>query len=155
GAQQYPAHWAGDENSTWEAFRHSIFAGLSAGVSGIPFWGWDIGGFSGEIPSAELYLRATAMATFCPIMQYHAEYNNHQLPSRDRTPWNIQDRTGDEAVIRTYRFYANVRMNLMPYLISEARHCVDTGQPMMRALALAYPNDPTCAQFPYEYQFGR
>ena len=45
-----PAHWAGDENSTWDAYRHSILAGLSAGISGIPFWGWDIGGFSGEIP---------------------------------------------------------------------------------------------------------
>jgi alpha-glucosidase (family GH31 glycosyl hydrolase) len=155
GAQRYPAHWAGDEDSTWEAFRHSIFAGLSAGVSGIPFWGWDIGGFSGEIPSAELYLRATAMAAFCPIMQYHAEYNSHQLPRRDRTPWNIQDRTGDEAVIRTYRFYANLRLNLMPYLITEARHCVETGQPMMRALALAYPDDLTCADFPYQYLFGR
>ena len=33
----------------------------------IPFWGWDFAGFSGEIPTAELYLRATAMATFCPI----------------------------------------------------------------------------------------
>ncbi len=155
GAQQYPAHWAGDENSTWDAFRHSIFAGLSAGVSGIPFWGWDIGGFSGEIPSAELYLRATAMAAFCPIMQYHAEYNEHRLPRRDRTPWNIQERTGNDAVIRTYRFYANLRMSLMPYILAEAQYCVETGQPMMRALALAYPDDPTCAEFPYQYLFGR
>ena len=68
GAGAFPAHWAGDENSTWEAYRRSIVAGLSAAMSGVVFWGWDIAGFSEELPSAELYLRATAMAAFCPIM---------------------------------------------------------------------------------------
>jgi len=155
GAQQFPVHWAGDENSTWDAFRHSILAGLSAGISGIPFWGWDIGGFSGEIPDAELYMRATAMAAFCPIMQYHAEYNDHRLPRRDRTPWNIVERTGHPKVLSTYRFFANLRMNLMPYLIQEAKYCVESGQPMMRALAAVYPSDANCANYPYQYLFGR
>src|SRR5262249_36295087 len=155
GAQRYPAHWAGDENSTWDAFRHSILAGLSAGISGIPFWGWDIGGFSGEIPSAELYLRAAAMSAFCPIMQYHAEFNEHRLPRRDRTPWNIQERTGDTKVIPTYRFYANVRMSLMPYLLAEAAHCVISGEPMMRALCLTYPDDTITRNYRYQYLFGR
>src|SRR6185369_138916 len=152
-AQRSPAHWAGDENSTWEAFRHSILAGLSAGISGIPFWGWDIGGFSGEIPSAELYMQATAMAAFCPIMQYHAEFNEHRMPRRDRTPWNMQERTGNPNVIQTYRFYANVRMSLMPYLIAEAQHSAETGEPMMRALPLAYPDDSACREYPYQYLF--
>jgi alpha-glucosidase (family GH31 glycosyl hydrolase) len=155
GAQRCPAHWAGDENSTWDAFRHSILAGLSAGISGIPFWAWDIGGFSGEIPTAELYLRATAMAAFCPIMQYHAEYNDHRIPRRDRTPWNMQERTGHPDVLSTYRFYANLRMNLMPYLLQEADYCVSTGRPMMQALPLAYPDDPQCRRYPYQYLFGR
>jgi alpha-glucosidase (family GH31 glycosyl hydrolase) len=150
GSQRSPAHWAGDENSTWDAYRHSILAGLSAGISGIPFWGWDIGGFSGEIPSAELYLRGAAMAAFCPIMQYHAEYNQHRLPSHDRTPWNIQDRTGDERVIPIFRFFVNVRHNLMPYIWQEAEYAAQTGQPMMRA---AYLTDHQAS--PYQYFFGK
>jgi len=155
GAQRYPAHWAGDENSTWDAFRHSILAGLSAGISGISFWGWDIGGFSGEIPTAELYMRATAMAAFCPIMQYHAEFNDHRELRRDRTPWNIQARTENAKVVPTYQFYANVRMNLMPYILAEAAHYVDSGRPMMQSLALAYSTDLCCRDYPYEYLFGR
>ena len=75
-----PCHWAGDEASTWEAFRASITAGLTAGASGVLFWGWDLAGFSGEIPTVELYLRATAMAALCPIMQYHSEFNHGRLP---------------------------------------------------------------------------
>lgn len=155
GAQAYPCHWAGDENSTWEAFRASILAGLNAGLSGIPFWGWDLAGFSGEIPSAELYLRAAAMAAFCPVMQYHSEYNEHRLPCRDRTPWNIAERTGDPDVISVYRFYANVRMNLLPYIYSEAWHSTQTGLPLMRAMWFEYPDDSICRDMEDQYLFGR
>lgn len=154
GCQAYPCHWAGDENSTWEAFRASILAGLSAGASGIPFWGWDIAGFSGEIPSAELYLRATAMACFCPIMQYHSEFNEHRKPSRDRTPWNIQARTGDRDVISVFRKYAQLRMELLPYIYEEARQASVTGIPLMRALPIEFPDDPRARKVPYQYMFG-
>jgi len=155
GSQRYPAHWAGDENSTWEAFRHSIVAGLSAGASGIPFWGWDIAGFSGEIPSGELYRRAWMMATFCPIMQYHSEYNANRKPSRDRTPWNIAERTGDEEVLPVCRFYTAVRRQLRPYILREAEHTARTGRPLMCALPLAYAADPRVHAYPYQYLFGR
>ncbi len=94
GSQAHGAFWAGDENSTWEAFRWSLFAGLSASASGILYWGWDLAGFSGEVPTAELYLRSAAAAAFVPIMQYHSEFNHHRTPSRDRTPWNIAERYG-------------------------------------------------------------
>jgi alpha-glucosidase (family GH31 glycosyl hydrolase) len=150
GSQRAPAHWAGDENSTWDAYRHSILAGLSAGISGIPFWGWDIGGFSGAIPSAELYLRSAAMAAFCPIMQYHSEFNQHRVPKNDRTPWNMQERTSDERVVPTFRFFVNVRHNLMPYIWQEAQYAAQTGQPMMQALKLWHAQATD-----YQYMFGR
>ena len=150
GSQRSPLHWAGDENSTWEAYQHSIYAGLSAGISGIPFWGWDIGGFSGEIPDAELYLRATAMATFCPVMQYHSAPNPAREVNMDRTPWNIEARTGDDRVVAAFRHFAEVRQNLLDYIWREAQHCAATGEPMMRALRLWYPQAGE-----FQYFFGR
>ena len=155
GAQAYPCHWAGDEISTWAAFRGSILAGLSAGISAIPFWGWDLGGFGGEIPSAELYLRAAAMAVFCPIMQYHSDYNEHRKPCRDRTPWNIAERTGEPEVIEVYRRLAQLRMQLLPYIQTEAAHCAATGEPLMRALFLDWPEDPVSWSVADQYCFGR
>lgn len=154
GAQAFPCHWAGDENSTWEAFQHSILAGLNAGISGITFWGWDFAGFSGEIPSAELYLRAAAMAIFCPIMQYHSEYNHHRKPSNDRTPWNIAERTQTPEVLSIFQFFARLRMNLLPYILHTARQSALTGLPMMRTLCLAYPQDDKASAYPYQYLFG-
>ncbi|TDT15449.1 galactose mutarotase-like protein [Ilumatobacter fluminis] len=155
GAGSVPCHWAGDEDSTWEAFRASILAGLNAGLSGVPFWGWDLAGFSGEIPSVELFARSTAMAAFCPIMQYHAEFNHGRLPNRDRTPWNLAERHDDPAPIEIYRHYAHLRERLLPYLAAEADHAVERGVPMMRPVWFDDPADEQAWSEPLHYLFGR
>jgi len=154
GAATVPCHWAGDEDSTWEAFRASITAGLTAGASGVLFWGWDLAGFSGEIPSAELYVRSTAMAAFCPIMQYHSEFNHHRLPSRDRTPWNIAERTGDRRALEIHRRFARLRERLVPYLAAQGRRSAETSRPLMRALCFDWPDDPAVWDHPFEYLLG-
>lgn len=153
GVQQHPGHWAGDEDSNWQAFRSNLFAMLSMSISGEPFVGWDIAGFGGEPPSAELYLRASAFSVFCPIMQYHSEFAHLEL-SRDRTPWNIQERTGDPNVIAEFRDLVNLRMNLLPYIQHQAWASVQTGLPLMRPLALEYPQDAKAREYPCEYFFG-
>lgn len=152
GAQTMPAHWAGDERSTFEAFQRSLKAGLNAGMSGLIFWGWDFAGFNGKIPTAELYLRATEMATFIPIMQYHAESKAQY--NQDRTPWNIQERTGDKTVIPIFRKYANLRMNLLPYIFDESQKAVNSHLPLMKALYLEYQDDPKVSDCFDEFLFG-
>jgi len=152
GAQNMPLHWAGDEKSTFSAFRSSIVAGLSCGMSGIPFWGWDLGGFSGEIPTAELYIRSAQMAAFCPVMQYHAESKGEF--NLDRTPWNIAERTGQTQVLDEYKKYADIRMNLLPYIYEQARLSSLTGRPLMQAMAIAYPEDLQCRSLTTQYMFG-
>ena len=152
GAQNFPAHWAGDERSTFGAFKRSLIAGINAGLAGIVFWGWDLAGFNGDIPTAELFMRSSSMAAFCPIMQYHAESKAEF--NQDRTPWNIAARTGHNEVIDVYRYFANVRMNLMPYLYQEAKNASETGIPMMRALMLDYPEDARVRGLYDEYLFG-
>lgn len=154
GAQRNSIFWAGDQQSTFTAFREAVRAGISAGQSGIPFWAWDMAGFTGSFPTSELYLRAAAQATFSPIMQYHSEKADPS-PSQARTPWNVQARTGDTSVIPTFRKYANIRMNLIPYLYTEAKHSSTTGHPMMRAMSFAFPGDATAAGQEQQYMFGR
>jgi 1,3-alpha-isomaltosidase len=153
GSAAHPCHWAGDEDSTWEAFRASITAGITAGACGIFFWGWDIAGFSGELPSAELYMRSTATACFAPIMQYHSEYHQ-RTPSRDRTPWNVAEQTGDPRVLDVYRRFAHLRMRLQPYLQAQARLSVATGRPLMRALFFEVDDDERIWDFEHQYFLG-
>ncbi len=155
GAQRYPSHWAGDENSTWSAYKNSIRAGLSASVSGISVWGWDIAGFSGEIPTVELYLRSAAMACFCPIMQYHSELHGAS-ENRDRSPWNIAERHDDTRALSLYRDFAQLRMKLLDYFYDEAQALSAEGLPLMRYPALEYPEaHDFLAGDPFAYLFGR
>ena len=122
--------------------------------SGVPFWAWDMAGFTGTFPSSELYLRAAAQQTFSPIMQYHSE-KSAPATSEARTPWNVQARTGDTSVIPSFRKFANTRMNLVPYLYTEAKTSSDTGLPMMQAMDLAYPADPATATLDQQYMLGK
>lgn len=154
GSQAHGAFWAGDENSTWEAFRWSMLAGLSAASSGILYWGWDFAGFSGQTPSAELYLRSAAAAAFVPIMQYHSEFNHHRTPSHDRTPWNIAERTGDAQVIPIFKKFTDLRERLVPYLADAMRQAIATSRPLMRPLYFDYPNDPLVWEHPMQWMLG-
>lgn len=153
GSASVPCHWAGDEDSTWDAFRASISAGLSAGACGVIFWGWDFAGFSGELPDPELYVRAAEMATLCPIMQYHSEYNHHRTPSRDRTPWNVAERSGDPSVLDAIRRLVNLRGRLVPYLADQGRKAVEEGLPLMRALFFE-TDDERLWEFADQYLLG-
>jgi alpha-glucosidase (family GH31 glycosyl hydrolase) len=155
GSQSHGAFWAGDENSTWEAFRWSLFAGLNATASGILYWGWDIAGFSGEIPTPELYLRSMAAATFVPIMQYHSEFNHHRTPSRDRTPWNIAERTGDDSVLAGVRRLVHLRERLVPYLSAESAWAIGQGTALMRPLFFDWPDDEALWAHPLQWMLGR
>lgn len=154
GAGSFPGHWAGDEKSTWEAYRASLTAGLTAGASGVFAWSWDHGGFSGPLPSAELYLRTGAMAVFSPIMQYHAEHNGHRIPSRDRTPWNVAEQTGDPRALDVYRELAALRERLVPYLVEQAAASVARSAPLLRALFIEWPRDERIWDFPFQYLLG-
>lgn len=154
GSAAFPAHWAGDEDSTWAAYRASIIAGLTAGVGGIFYWGWDLAGFSGDIPDVELYLRSAAAACFAPIMQYHSEFNHHREPSADRTPWNIAERTGELRVVEIFRRFARLREELVPYLMEQVQRSVRTGKPLMRPLFFDHPNDQRVWDWPQQWQLG-
>lgn len=71
GTQRYAWNWTADVESTWEGMRQQVATLLGLGLSGVPFSGFDIGGFSGVVPDAELYLRWLQMAVFVPFCRTH------------------------------------------------------------------------------------
>ena len=162
GAQTVPIHWAGDQLSTWRELEAQLNAGISAGLSGIIFWGFDIGGFAGELPDAELYLRATAFSCFCPVMQWHAEPRNgqfyathNQAFNNDRSPWNLAEKNNDPTIIEIACFFARLREKLRPYLWEEAQYCTQHARPMMAHLCLDYPEDRRALDCNDQYMLGR
>ena len=154
GSQAHGAFWAGDENSTWEAFGNSITAGLTAASCGIVYWGWDLAGFSGPVPDAELYVRAAGASAFMPVMQYHSEFNHGRPPLRDRTPWNVAEANGEPRVVPLFRRFVTLRERLVPYLVAQAARAVRTDRPLMRPLFFDYPDDPRVWEHPRQWSLG-
>jgi alpha-D-xyloside xylohydrolase len=160
GAQKCPIHWAGDQVSTFSEMRAVLGAGLSLGLSGVPFWSFDIGGFAGALPSAELYLRSTALSVFAPVMQWHSEPLGGQFGGfetglvNDRSPWNMAKHTDDPDVQRIALLYAHLRMNLLPELYRQARISVEANLPMMRHLVLEYPTDENAQSCHDQFMLG-
>ncbi len=162
GSWRSPMHWAGDQLSTWEEFRSVMRAGLSAGLSGLLFWTFDIAGFTGPLPTADLYRRATQTAVYISAMQWHSDmpsgqYGGSTAPvtqNNDRSPWNIAAHTGDSTLMADCLWQANWRMNLMPHVWKEAQRSVSEGLPLMRHLVLEYPSDPVCRLIEDQFLLG-
>src|SRR5699024_940630 len=64
GGQQFPVHWGGDCESTFEAMAQSLRGGLSLVSSGSGYWSHDIGGFEGT-PDPAVFKRWVASGC-CP-----------------------------------------------------------------------------------------
>ena len=66
------ACWSGDINNTFATLEAQIAVGLNIGLSGMPYWGTDIGGFYSDGPeSGELYARWFQFGAFCPVFRAH------------------------------------------------------------------------------------
>lgn len=162
GQHTVPCHWAGDQQSQNGELRSVLQAGLSAGASGILFWGFDLGGFAGPLPSLDLYRRATQMACFCPIMQWHSEPDGGQfrelMPgcegNNERSPWNMAESYNAPEFLEEMRYWHKLHEALRPYLWETAQNCVRDSKPFMRPLVYEWPHDPVAVQCEDEYLLG-
>jgi alpha-D-xyloside xylohydrolase len=156
GSQRFGAAvWSGDISSSFSALRAQIKAGLNMGLSGIPWWTHDIGGFRGGDPTSpffrELIVRWFQFGVFSPIFRLHG----HRLPHTDdfgggpNEVWSF----GEEAyqIIKKYMF---MRENLRPYVMEQMQVAQKIGLPLMRPLFVDFPSDTTCWEIEDEYMFG-
>lgn len=141
GSQRYPVQWGGDPQADWEGLAASIRGALSWGMSGGPFYSHDIGGFFGEQPDPELYVRWAQAG----VMSAHTRFHG----TTPREPWHF----GEDA-LRIVRAWLEWRYRLLPYLEACAIAAHETGLPVMRAMPLEYPHDPLAATFDEQYLFG-
>jgi alpha-glucosidase (family GH31 glycosyl hydrolase) len=171
GMQRYASFlWSGDVYSTWETLKVHVANAINTALSGIPYWGTDIGGF---VPTneftAELYLRWFQFGSFCTLFRCHGRTWKLRLPWGWDTgdPGPIETRGYEGAAIPDAsqlhnpnvepicRKYLNLRYQLLPYLYSAVRECTKTGLPVIRALWLHYPDDPMAVARDDEYLWGR
>lgn len=162
GAHRMPIHWAGDQQSENRELKSVFYAGMSAAMTGIPFWSFDIAGFAGPLPTADLYRRATQLACFAPVMQWHSEPDGGQfrdlMPGADgnneRSPWNIAEAWKQPELLDEIRFWHQLHMDLVPYIYSTAIDCCESSRPLMRPLVYTWPQEEQAVAWEDEYLFG-
>jgi alpha-glucosidase/alpha-D-xyloside xylohydrolase len=171
GMQRYASFlWSGDVYSTWETLRTHIPIAVNTGLTGIPYWGTDIGGF---VPTneftAELYVRWFQFGAFCPLFRSHGRNWKLRLPwgwnTGDPGPIEIKNYNGaavpdaselhNAQVEPICRKYLDLRYRMLPYLYSVVRESTVSGLPVMRSLWLHYPDDPAAVARGDEYLWGR
>jgi len=171
GMQRYASFlWSGDVYSTWETLKTQVPIAINTSLSGIPYWGTDIGGF---VPTseftAELYLRWFQFGAFCTLFRSHGRTWKLRLPwgwnTGDQGPVEVRNYDGasvpdtsqlhNSQVEPICRKYLELRYRMLPYLYSAVRECATTGMPVMRALWLHYPDDPVAVARNDQYLWGR
>jgi alpha-glucosidase/alpha-D-xyloside xylohydrolase len=172
GMQRYGAFlWSGDVYSTWETLKTHVPVAINTSLSGMPFWGTDIGGF---VPTpeytGELHVRWFQFGAFCPLFRAHGRTWHLRLP----WGWNTGEvgpsetrgytagagepdasQVHNAAVEPIVKQYLELRYRMLPYVYSIARECCQTGLPMMRALWLHHPDDARAAALGDQFLWGQ
>lgn len=143
GIQSYAAIWTGDNLSSWEHLRLSIPMVLGLSVSGVPWAGVDVGGFTGRC-EPELAARWYQACALFPIFRVHKERGDQgqevfSLPG----PYK-------EMAKRAIK----LRYEFMPYLWHLAWVSHHTGSPVVRPLAYEFPEDEEAFSINDEYMVG-
>ncbi|MBL4676033.1 MAG: glycoside hydrolase family 31 protein [Mucilaginibacter sp.] len=146
GLQRYAAIWTGDNRAENDHMLLGVRLMNSLGLSGVPFSGMDVGGFTGGA-SPSLYARWMQIGAFNPYMRNHSGIN-----SKASEPWAY-----GEEVLEITRNYINLRYRLLPYLYSSFYDASQSGSPIMRSLTIDYTHDDNVYNGLYEnqYMFGK
>lgn len=166
GEQRYStASWSGDIGTRWEDMRAQLTAGLNYSMSGIPFWGMDIGGFCVENRYVkgqqvfdktgkenadlkewrELQARWNEFGAFVPLYRTHGQWPLREV-------WNIAPES--HPAYKSILYYDKLRYRLMPYLysIAGAVHFMDYTP--MRALVMDFNGDEKVLDIKDQFMFG-
>ena len=133
--------WGGDPTEDWscsDGLCAAVHQALSIGMSGIAYWGSDIGGFHAVVnprTDDELNIRWLQLGAVSGVMRTQANGFSFRDNRAERSQvWH-------PAVLPIWRRYAKLRTQLEPYLRAASRTYQRTGLPIARHLALAYPGD--------------
>lgn len=141
GSQQFPVHWGGDSDASYESMAESLRGGLSFGLSGFGFWSHDIGGFE-NTSTPDVYKRWIAFGLLSSHSRLHGSHSY-------RVPWLY-----DEEAVDVLRTFTRLKCRIMPYLYGTASQAATIGLPVMRAMALEFEGDPACDYLDRQYMLG-
>ncbi|MDQ2767537.1 MAG: DUF5110 domain-containing protein, partial [Gemmatimonadota bacterium] len=143
GVQRYSSVWTGDNGSTWDHLRLSLPMVISLGLTGEPFAGSDIGGFTGS-PSAEMYARWLQAAALVPLFRTHSAID---VPRREPWSFGADYERANRATIR-------LRYRLLPALYTAFHQHAELGTPVVRPIFWNELSDTLALETSDEFLLG-
>src|SRR5690606_15673218 len=119
-----------DNIATWEHLKIGSLQIRRLAMSGLPFCGTDIGGFSGE-PSAEQFSRWLHSDVFSPFMRAHSAGD-----TSEREPWSF-----GEEYESINRKFIELRYQLLSYIYTVFREHAISGKPILKPLIMLEQSD--------------
>jgi alpha-glucosidase len=144
GVQRYAQTWSGDNATSWHTLRWNIPMGLGMGLSGLPNHGHDVGGFWGDAPDPELFLRWVQHGIFQPRFTIHS----WRADGTANEPWMHPE------VLPLVRAAMQFRYRLIPYLYTLLHQAAQTGAPITRPFVYAFPDDPAGHTESFDFMLG-
>jgi alpha-glucosidase len=144
GGHRYAATWTGDNVANWDHLHWSVTMILNLGLSGQPFVGPDIGGFSGNT-AGELFARWVGVGALFPFSRGH----------KTKLTWYHEPWMFGPEVEESIRTSLERRYRLLPYLYTLFHESSVTGLPVMRPLFFADPTDPALRDEDHAFLLGR
>ncbi|MGH4036477.1 MAG: TIM-barrel domain-containing protein [Sphaerochaeta sp.] len=144
GIQRYARTWSGDNCSDWKTLKFNQYQSIGFGLSGIPFYGHDLGGFYGKVPTEELLVRSCESAVLQPRFVIHS----WRADGNPTEAWTYKDQ------LPAIRNLVNEHYRFMPYIYTAAYDAVVNAKQMDRALYLEFLDDENLSGSETDSMFG-
>lgn len=131
GVRRFAQTWSGDNSTDWNSLKYCHYLGLTMSLSGFYFYGHDLGGFSGAMPSRELLLRWLQLGLFEPRFTIHS-WNSDGSATM---PWSYPD------ILPFVKEIFTQRKELVPYLYNCAYRAVEFDEPINSPVFLYYDGE--------------
>ncbi|WP_443092531.1 TIM-barrel domain-containing protein [Basfia succiniciproducens] len=145
GMNRYVQTWSGDNRTNWTTLRYNIRMGLGMSLSGLYNVGHDVGGFSGDKPEPELFVRWVQNGIMHPRFTIHS-WNDDKTVNE---PWMYP------AVTNIIRDTIKLRYKLMPYIYNAFWQSHQDLEPMLRPTFLDHEHDMKTYEETDDYLFGK
>ncbi len=145
GMQRYVQTWSGDNRTSWHTLKWNIRMGVGMSLSGMYHIGHDIGGFAGDKPEPELFLRWIQSALLLPRFTIHS-WNDDGSANE---PWM------HPSVTNAVRQAIEQRYRLIPHLYTLLWQTRENGEPYLRPTFLDHEHDPRTYADTDDHMIGR
>lgn len=144
GMQRYVQTWSGDNYTSWETIKYNVKMGIGLSLSGVYNIGHDVGGFSGNAPDPEQFVRWVQQGIFWPRFSIHS--------------WN-DDKTVNEAwmypeVLDVIRKLIKFRTKITPYIYNQLYRAHAYYEPMVKPTFYNYEFDEKTFEENDEFMLG-